>query len=135
MGFLIDTGIWIAVERGQISVADVHAITKSEPVFISPVTIAELRMGLELMSDQNQRLKSLAALRRPKRKPMLRIDWDTGDAFGSLAAQLAKVGRGHEFRVQDLRLAAQAIQHRFKLLTQNEKDFKDIPLLDLAVMK
>ena len=63
MGFLIDTGIWIAVERGQLAVADVRAITKSAPVFISPVTIAELRLGLELMSDHNQRLKALAALR------------------------------------------------------------------------
>ena len=131
MGFLIDTCIWIAVERGQISVADVHAITKSEPVFVSPVTIAELRMGLELMSDQNQRLKSLAALRRLKRKPTLRIDWEMGEVFGSLA----KAGRSHEFRVQDLWLAAQAVHRRFKLLTQNEKDFKDIPRLNLAVMK
>ena len=129
MGFLIDTCIWIAVERGQISVADVQAVTKSEPVFIPPVTIAELRMGVELMSDQNQRLKSSAALRRLKRMPMLRIDWETGEAFGTLAAQLAKARRGHEFRVQDLWLAALAIQRRFKLLTQNEKDFKVFPAL------
>jgi predicted nucleic acid-binding protein len=135
MGVLIDTGIWIAVERGHVSVADVHAITKTQPVFISPVTIAELRMGLDLMSDQALRLKSLAAFRRLKRKPLLRIDLETGEVFGSVAAQLAKSGRGHDFRVQDLWLAAQAIQRRFRLLTQNEKDFKDIPRLDLVVLK
>ena len=66
---------------------------------------------------------------------MLRIDLETDEVFGSLAAQLAKAGRGHEFRVQDLWLAAQAIQRRFKLVTQNEKDFKDIPGLNLVVMK
>ena len=135
MGFLIDTGIWIAVERGQLAVADVHSITKSAPVFISPVTIAELRLGLELMSDHNQRLKALAALRRLKRKPTLRMDLETGELFGSLAARLAKSGRGYEFRVQDLWLAASALQRHFKFLTQNEKDFKDIPGLDLVVMK
>lgn len=135
MGFLIDTGIWIAVERGHTTVADVHAITKTQPVFVSPVTIAELPMGLDLMSDQAQRLKSLAALRRLKRKPLLRIDLETGEVFGSLAAQLAKSGRGHEFRIQDLWLAAQAIQRHFKFLTKNEKDFRDIPGLELVLMK
>ena len=66
---------------------------------------------------------------------MVRIDLVTGEVFGSLAAQLTKAGCGHDFRIQDLWLAAQAIQRRFKLLTQNEKDFKDIPRLDLVVMK
>ena len=92
-------------------------------------------MGVELMGDQNQRFKSSATLRRLKRKPMLRIEWESEEAFGTLAPQLGKAGRGHEFRVQDLWLAAQAIHRRFKLLTQNEKDFKDIPGLDLVVMK
>lgn len=48
MGFLIDTGIWINVERGRLTVADVLAITKNEAVFLPPVIIAELRMGLDL---------------------------------------------------------------------------------------
>jgi predicted nucleic acid-binding protein len=103
-------------------------------VFVSPVTIAELRMGLELMSDPALRLKALAAFRRLKRKPLLRIDLETGEVFGSLAAQLARAGRGHDFRVQDLWLAAQAIQRRFRFLTKNGKDFRDIPGLDLVVM-
>ena len=135
MGFLIDTGIWINVERAQVAVADVHAITKNEAVFVSPVNIAELKMGLEFMTDHTQRLKALAALRRLKRLPTVRIDLETGEIFGSLAAQLAKSGRGHEFRIQDLWLAAQAIQRRFKFLTKNEKDFRDIPGLDLVAMK
>jgi len=28
-GWLIDTSIWIAVERGRISAADLHAVTRS----------------------------------------------------------------------------------------------------------
>ncbi len=27
MGFLIDTSLWIAIERGRLSAADIHAIT------------------------------------------------------------------------------------------------------------
>ena len=55
--------------RSVLRAAYVHNITGSETVFISPVTIAELRMGLELMNDKTQRLKALAAFRRLKRKP------------------------------------------------------------------
>jgi len=44
------------------------------------------------------------------------------------------VERGHDFRIQDLWLAAQAIQHGHRFLTFNKKDFQDIPGLDLAVM-
>lgn len=134
MGFLIDTDIWVAVERGTLSPADVHAVTRTEPVFLSPVNVAELRLGIELVADEAIRRKALAAMRRLRRKPLLRIDHDTGEVFGHLAAQLRKQGRGEEFRVMDLWLAAQALQRKFKLLTFNERHFKDIPGLNLVVL-
>ncbi len=133
MGFLIDTGIWVAVERGVLAPADVAAITKTESIFLSPVTIAELQYGAEMAANPSIRQKRLVALKRLKRKPMLRIDSETGEIFGSLAAQLSR-GRGHIFRVQDLWLAAQTIQHGYRFLTFNKKDFEDIPGLDLVVM-
>jgi predicted nucleic acid-binding protein len=133
VGYLIDTDIWVRVERGALAPADVAIVTKTDPVFISPVTIAELQYGAEITSDASIRQKRLAALKRLKRKPLLRIDAETGEIFGSLAAQLSR-GRGHDFRVQDLWLAAQAIQRAFRFLTYNEKDFRDIPGLDMVVM-
>jgi predicted nucleic acid-binding protein len=134
VGFLIDTDIWVAVERGTLSPADVHAVTRTEPVFLSPVNVAELRLGIELVADEAIRRKALAAMRRLRRKPLLRIDHDTGEVFGNLAAQLRKQGRGEEFRVMDLWLAAQAVQRKLKLLTFNERHFKDIPGLNLVVL-
>ena len=38
-------------------------------------------------------------------------------------------------RVNDLWLAAQAIQRGFRLLTSNARDFADIPDLQLVVLK
>ncbi len=32
MGFLIDTSLWIAIERGKLGAADIHAITKQAPI-------------------------------------------------------------------------------------------------------
>ena len=61
MGFLIDTCIWIDVERGTLSPADVAG---SDPVFISPVTIAELKYGAEHSPNTDIRRQRLVALQR-----------------------------------------------------------------------
>lgn len=131
MGVLIDTCIWVDVERGSLSPADVAALTKGEPVFLSPVTIAELKFGAENAKDPNIRQKRLAALARMKKKPVLLINEVTGEIFGDLAAQIARIGARHQHRVQDLWIASQAIQYGFPLLTHNLKDFADIPGLQL----
>ena len=135
MGFLVDTCVWIDVERGALAPADVEALTASEPVFISPVTLAELRFGAEIAQDPGTRQRRLIALRRLARKPLLPIDGITGDIFGSLAAQLKAAGRQHRYRVQDLWLASQALQHDCRLLTRNGRDFQDIPGLDLVLYR
>lgn len=133
MGFLIDTCIWIDVERGTLAPADVASVTGDEPVFLSPVTIAELKFGAENSKSADLRQKRLAALARLKRKPLLVIDETTGEIFGDIAAQIRKNGSQHHYRVQDLWLASQAIQHGYRFLTHNRKDFADIPGLALVV--
>lgn len=117
----------------MLAPADVAAITADAPVYL-PVTLAELKFGADAAPDAATRQRRLAALRRIQRKPLLVIDGNTADIFGSLAAKLKAGGRGHRYRVQDLWLASQAIQHGYSLLTRNEKDFRDIPGLDLVVM-
>ncbi|MBI1871485.1 MAG: PIN domain-containing protein [Chlamydiae bacterium] len=136
MGVLIDTCIWIDVERGKLSPVDVGAYTKKEPVFISPITIAELTYGTE-QAKGNRDLYELrmATLSRLRKKPSLAIDTTTGEIFGRLAAYLSQQKRGHHFRIQDLWLASQAIQQDMKILTYNEKDFSDIPGLNLILVK
>ncbi|HAK46534.1 MAG TPA: VapC toxin family PIN domain ribonuclease [Spirochaeta sp.] len=131
MGVLIDTCIWIDVERGKLSPADVQMITGAEPVFISPITIAELAFGVEITDSENIKQKRAAALERLKKKPVLTIDSDTGSIFGRLSAALRMTGRGADFRIQDVWIASQAIQNGFPVLTKNTKDFQDIPGLNL----
>jgi predicted nucleic acid-binding protein len=135
LGFLIDTCVWIDVERGALAPADVARFTGSESVFLSPITIAELKFGAESASDSGVKQRRLATLHRLQRKPLLLIDTATAEIFGSCAAQLKAAGREHRHRVQDLWLASQAIQHGFKFLTRNGKDFEDIPGLELRTYK
>ena len=134
MGFLIDTNLWIAIERGRLSAADIHAITRQAPIYLSPVNLAEIRFGIELMTWAKHKQKAMAMLRRMRRKPLLRIGAETAEIFGTLAAGLTKSGRRHDFRIQDLWLAAQAIERKFTLLTGNARDFKDLPGLKFVAV-
>ena len=135
MGWLIDTSLWIAVERGALAAADIHAITRQEPIYLSPVNLAEIRFGLELLRTGPLKQRATAMLRRLRRKPQLRITVETGETFGMLAAKLRKSGKDPRVRVNDLWLAAQAVQREFRLLTSNAKDFVDIPGLQMVVLK
>lgn len=57
MGFVIDTCIWVDVERGALAPADVATISGDEPVYLSPVTIAELKFGAEIAKTPEVRQK------------------------------------------------------------------------------
>ena len=63
MGWLIDTSIWIAVERGALGAADIYAITRQQPVYLSPVNIAEMQFGLEMLRAGPLGASAFATLR------------------------------------------------------------------------
>lgn len=110
------------------------AVTGDDDALLSPVTIAELKLGAEIAPDPATRQRRLAELKRLLAVPCLPIDAVTGEIFGDLAAVLRQAGRGHRRRVQDLWLAASAVQHGHRLLTRNADDFADVPGLQLLVV-
>ena len=59
MGFLIDTSLCIAIERGKLGAADTREITKQAPIHLSPVNVAEIRYGIDLMKGVKQRLRAM----------------------------------------------------------------------------
>jgi predicted nucleic acid-binding protein len=132
VGFLIDSNLWIAVERGQLSPPDLHSITRQETIFVSPINIAEVYFGICLMPESPEKLQALNALKSMRRKPFLSVTAETAEVFGRISADLLRSGRGPGFRIQDVWLASQAIQRRLKFLTANAKDFRDIPGITLV---
>ena len=94
VGFLIDTSLWIAIERGRLSAADIHAITRQEPDYLFA---GHSRQGaLRHRADEGCKAEASAmtALRRMRRKPLLRITGETAEVFGMIAAKLTQAGRG-----------------------------------------
>ena len=135
MAYLVDTTVWIEVERGRLHWEKIAATIGPQAVYISPVTIAELKYGAERARDPGSRARRLAGVGAILRKPALPIDGTTGVIFGELSAQLAAIGRSREFRLQDLWIRSQAVQHGLTVLTHNPKDFVDIPGIRLLAME
>lgn len=134
MGVILDTSVWVDVERDRLAPADVAAITGEEPVYVAPPVLAELEYGVHRASTAGQRHKRAAAVARIRRKPCLVVDAETGVTFGRLAADLDSKGRPSTVHVQDLWLAALAVQHNLKILTGNAKDFQGIPGLTVLAL-
>ena len=49
MGMILDTSVWVDVERGRLAPLDVAALTGAEPVYVVPPVIAEGIPGLDVL--------------------------------------------------------------------------------------
>jgi predicted nucleic acid-binding protein len=127
MGVILDTSIWVDAERGRLTPLAVHEAIGEEDVYLTPIVLAELQYGVERAPSPESRQLRAAALARIRRKPCLIIDRDTGEILARIAADLDGAGRPSRHRMQDLWIAASAIQHRFRILTRNPTEFADVP--------
>ena len=134
MGVIIDTSIWVDVERGRLAPRDVATVTGDEPVYVVPPVIAELEYGVHRAKTEAQRTRRAGAMARIRKKPCLVIDRDTGETFGRLAAILDSKGKPSTHRTHDVWIAAMAVQHNLKVLTRNRKDFDGIPGVDVLTV-
>jgi predicted nucleic acid-binding protein len=134
MGVIVDTSIWVDIERGRLAPGDVASVTGNEPVYVAPSIIAELEYGIHRAKNSAQRRKRALAVARIKDKPCLVIDAGTGAILGQVAAELDGAGTPSAHRIHDLWIAALALQHNLKVLTHNPRDFENIPGLEVLVM-
>ena len=127
MGMIFDTSIWVGLAAGQISGQAVHQATGDESVFISAISLGELSFGVESCNDPVKRMLRMRFLRKYEQRPVLDVTARTASAFGLLAAFMKQTGRSPRTRVNDLWIAAQAIENDYALLTTNIKDFAGLP--------
>ncbi len=134
MGVIVDTCVWIDVERRALTPGEVAECIGNDVVYLCPQVMAELQYGVERAATPEQRNRRNSALDKIRRKPCLIVDQTTGETFGRLAAQLDRAGTPSTHRVHDVWIAALAIQHGFRVLTRNPRDFADIPGLDVVAI-
>lgn len=132
MGMIFDTSIWVGLASGQISSQAVLRTAGDEQVYISAVSLGELTFGVESCVDPAARMLRTRYLRSLQQRPVLDVCSLTASAFGILAAFMKQSGRSPRTRVNDLWIAAQAIENDYDLLTANLKDFGGLPGLRVA---
>jgi hypothetical protein len=126
--FLLDTNVVseFVKPRPHPHVVAWLADVDEDRVFISVVTLAELRHGVERMHDgtRRRRLETWLSHELPLRFEgrVLTIDHAVADAWGRVVAHRAALGRSIE--PMDAFIAAIARVHRLTLVTRNAADFE-----------
>ncbi len=128
MSFLLDTNVvseWVK-PRPNAGVVAWLAEADEDRIFLSVVTLAELRYGIERMSAGHRRKRLDAWLRDelPLRFEgrVLPINSTIADAWGKIVARSEAAGR--PISVTDAFIAATVEVHDLTLVTRNASDFE-----------
>ena len=122
---VFDTDIFIWIQRGSVSAA--LALEGQKERFVSVQTYMELLQGAHNCAQQ-------AATRRFLKDfgvQIVPLSAEIGDRAMSLVEQYAL---SHGMRAGDALVAATALATTQPLCTANEKHFRQIPLLELAIV-
>lgn len=134
MGLLIDSSLFIAAERGHLTVEQVIAGQEDEPVALSAVTASELLHGVYRATDQTRRLRREQFVEAILRQfPVVEFDLEAARIHARLWAQLA--AEGMQISAHDLLIAATAIALEFQVVTADARDFPRIPNLRLQIWR
>lgn len=127
MNFLLDTNViseWTK-PRPDPGVVTWLADTDEDRVFMSVMTLAELRHGIERMpvGARRDRLDTWLTKQVPLRfeNRVLPVDSETADTWGRIMARGQAIGR--PVGNMDAFIAATAAQHDLTLVTRNVSDF------------
>ena len=127
MNYLLDTNtcIYIINERPQNVRARFERFELSD-IGVSCVTAAELAFGVAKSRSTKNRI-ALESFLLPLE--VMPFDLSAAFAYGDLRAELAR--RGEPIGPLDLQIAAHALSLKVTLVTNNEREFRKVPGLNL----
>jgi toxin FitB len=130
MSFLLDTNVISESMKGRPNPGVVAWLAKvhEDSVFLSVVTITELRYGIGRLAPGRRRERLGSWLEKELitrfAGRILPIELEVADACGKLIARSESLGRPMEAR--DAFIAATAEVHGLKLVTRNASDFEAV---------
>lgn len=135
-GFLLDTNCVSEVVRRnpEPRVMDWMGAVDEALLYLSVLTLGEIRKGIAALSQSNRRTRLEAWLEVELRARfsgrILPIDVDVADRWGLLAADAKR--RGRLLSAIDGLLAATALHHNLTIVSRNVSDFKStqVPILN-----
>ncbi len=132
MRYLLDTNVISELIAKHPNERVIQWLDQLDPasIYLSVITIGELRKGIEKLSDSSRKdelqnwLTDELVIRFRDR--ILVLDLDVMLVWGELVGRLERIGR--PLGAIDSLIAALALTHSCLLVTRNEADFKDAGL-------
>ncbi|MGA2429984.1 MAG: type II toxin-antitoxin system VapC family toxin [Candidatus Acidiferrum sp.] len=127
MRFLLDTNVVSELAKPQPNMSVVRWLhdADEDDLFISVITLAELRIGVHRLaaSARRERLEAWVREQLAERfeSRILVVDEEIAEMWGQLMA--TSEARGRRMNVMDCFLAATAVVHQVTLVTRNVDDF------------
>ncbi|MEM7353259.1 MAG: type II toxin-antitoxin system VapC family toxin [Acidobacteriota bacterium] len=132
MGLLIDTSVFIQIERSGEQPDALLQSVGEEPVFLAAITASELLHGVH---------RANSAVRRERRErfveailqevPILPFDLEIARVHSRIWADLASCGQ--MIGAHDLLIAATALAREHQVVTSNAREFGRVEGIDLRV--
>ena len=125
MRYLLDTNILSETVRihPDSNVKNWLQESPSETLFISVLTLGEIRRGIEKLDDSKRRTHLVSWLEHDLIKwfgpNILPISLEIAERWGYITATT-----NHHFNTVETLLAATALTHNLKMVTRNVKDFQ-----------
>lgn len=131
-GWLLDTNVLSELRRPRPEQKVVRFVQRCPPstLFISTVTLAEIRFGVDLVAKPEYRDELHHWLETNVRQKFVNGTLPISEDILYRWRHLVEQGRGvgHTFSQPDLFLAATAVEHNLTLVTRNVRDFVNLKL-------
>lgn len=132
MGFLIDSSVIVAAERGQLAISGLHQRLAQETVALAAITVSELLHGVhraDTTARRKQRAEFVEGLL--ERISVLPFDLAVARTHAAIWADMAR--SGSSIGAHDLQIAATALTFKLSVATRNEREFRRVDGLSVDV--
>ncbi len=126
MAQLIDSSVFIALERRGQGLGVLSAAAPDEPVALATITVSELLIGVHRADTEARRVRRGAFVEAVLEViPVLPFDILVARTHAEVWSQLTAAGR--PVGAHDLIVAATALSHGYAVLTDDLRDFQRVP--------
>lgn len=137
MSFLVDTNVFSETLKRNPDQRVVAWLRENESeIFVSVITIAEIRRGIERLPQGKRREELtcwLSGLSTKMKRSILSYNRSVAHVWGQMRGKLDT--EGIHLASMDSILAATAIRHNLTVVTRNTKDFEHAPVTVLNPFK
>jgi predicted nucleic acid-binding protein len=132
MARLIDSSVFVAMDRRGESLSALESALGGEPFAIASSTASELLFGVLRSALPDQQARWLEFVESVLSQiPVVAFDLEIARAHAQLTADLA--GRGQSIGSNDLQIAATALVRGYSVLTHNVRHFERVPGLNISI--